>query len=86
MAFTIPTGDGVGMDAVEVYAPLSHSEIIYRWFDEDGAFIGRWNGTTKQQIWLTELKELSNLIDNDQYKLILNYLTVPLIFGNLMLP
>ena len=67
-AFTIPTGDGVGMDAVEVYAPLSHSEIIYRWFDEDGAFIGRWNGTTKQQIWLTELKELSNLIDNDQYK------------------
>ncbi len=67
-AFTIPTGDGVGMDAVEVYAPLSHSEVIYRWFDEDGAFIGRWNGTTKQQIWLTELKELSNLIDNDQYK------------------
>ena len=67
-AFTIPTGDGVGMDAVEVYAPLSHSEVIYRWFDEDGAFIGRWNGTTKQSIWLTELKELSNFIYNDQYK------------------
>ena len=67
-AFTMPTGDGVRLDEIETYPPISYREVIYRWFDEDGAFIGRWNGTTKQRIWLTELKELSDLIDNDKYK------------------
>lgn len=33
-----------------IYAPLSHSEVIYYSFNKDGAFIGRWNGTTEQHI------------------------------------
>lgn len=63
----LPHGDG-GLDNIKIYAPLSYNEVAYHWFDEDGAFVGRWDGTAKQNIWLIELKELSELIFNDQYK------------------
>lgn len=64
-SFIFPQENG---GLTETYSPISYSEVIYRLFNDKGAFIGRWNGTTKQRIWFIELKELSSFINNDKYK------------------